>query len=142
MKENTNGQAVQGKPADQAIKGNDSATANPKNVVMTPEKIKAPIESKENEQIRDVKKNQGNEESKESKTPVAEQKDNVVDKNVPKKDINAPEQVKTPVENKSNRQVEGAEIADDEDRDDDEVSEEQESSETERKKGMPISFDH
>lgn len=143
MKENTNGQAVQGKPADQTIKGNDGTVVNPKNVIMTPEKIKAPIENKENEQTRDVTKQQVDKDSQESKAPVAEQNGNVKDdKNVPKKDIRTPEQVKTPVENKTNKQVEGAEIAEDEEQDDDELSAEPETPVTERKQGMPISFDH
>ena len=123
MKENTNGQAVQGKPADQTTKGNDGTLVNPKNVVMTPEKIKEPIESKENEQIRDVKKQPENKDSQGSKAPVAEQ-------------------VKTPVENKTNKQVEKAEIAEDEEQDDDELSADDETPVTERKQGMPISFDH
>lgn len=131
MKENTNDQAVQGKPADQAVKGNDSTLVNPKNVIMTPEKIKAPIESKENEQNKDVKKQ---EENKESKAPVAEQKSNVMDdKNVPKKDMSTPGQVKTPVENKANIKVEGAEIAEDEEQDEDELSAEPETAVIERK---------
>lgn len=143
MKENTNGQAVQGKPADQQTKGNDGTQPNPKNQVMTPEKIKAPIEAKGNEQIGDAKRQQENKDSQNNLVGQQKEKNNA-DVSDSKKDINSSGKTRTPIENKNDAQVEEAdeEIGDDEeDQEENERSEDRETSINEPRKGMPISFD-
>lgn len=136
MNENKSGQAVQSKPADQSIKGNNGAMPNPKSTIMTPEKIKDPVVDKGNEQIGDVKKQQENKDSKESKVPVVEQKSSNAMSN-PKQDINAPEKTKDPVVNKGDEQI-GEK---DKGQEKNERSEEKKSPVAEQKKEMPVSFD-
>jgi hypothetical protein len=151
MNENKNGQAVQSKPADQQIKGNNVTVPNPKNEVMTPEKIKDPVVDKGNEQIGGVKKQQ---ENKDSKAPVVEQKSsmqegqkiqsnpttrlndkNNVNASDLKKDVNASEKTKTPIQNKE--EVE-EEIGYDEEQEKNERSEKDKAPVAEQKKSVPV----
>lgn len=91
MKENKNGQQVQGNLTDKKGKQNNETEANPKREGNTPEKI-TPVENKKDEQTGNLKNQKENERPDKRKTPVANEnnngKNNEADLNTPKGDLN------------------------------------------------------